>query len=605
VRGALVSADGTIDWYSPDAIGAAPLCWSLIDPAGGALRVGPVREASDAGRRLPGHIQRYRPGTNVLETVLAGARGRQVSILDALPWPGPGRPLPGVLVRVVRALSGPVDVEIEVVPGGPFGAPRQVSPFDGGLVIDRSVIRTGGGVELTSQPLGRDRPRWRGVGRLLEGETMVVTIGQVDDGEVLSPDGAMRLIEETETAWRSWLAPLAYSGAYARAVERSGLVVRSLTGSGGGPCAAGTTSLPRRDGSERTADDRWVRWRDAATAVGGWAALGLPEDAEAAEHWLKVAALGAPLPWPGALDPDGQPVPDREELSLAGRRRSQPVVAGRSPELRDLDLYGDVLAAYGASTRGLGGAGGVAPLADAMPALSEAADWVADHWAAPDSGVWETPGPPAALVASRVQAWFALDRMARLARAANPLDLQAAAWQDESRRVIRWLEAYGLADDGGLRRAAGGEGGEGGEGGGDDEPDAALLRVAWRGPWPVAHPVVPATVDRVLDRLGSEGLIYRHSERVDDGLAGLDQPDLLASLWAVRALAVLGRWEEAHERMEAVLRFGGDGADESPGLGVLSEAADPLTGELLGNLPSASTHLAVVEAALALEAGPR
>ncbi len=582
------------------------MCWSLLDPAGGALRVGPVRETSDAGRRLPAHRQRYQPGTNVLETVLAGPRGRQVSVLDAVPWPGPGRPLPGLLVRVVRALSGPVDIEIEIVPGGPFGPPRQVSPFDGGLVIDRSVIRTGGGVELSSQPLGRDRPRWRGERRLLEGESMVVTIGPVDDPEALSPDGAMRLLAETETAWQSWLAPLAYSGPYAEAVERSALAVRSLTGSGGAPSAAGTTSLPRRDGSERTADDRWVRWRDAATAVGVWAALGLPEDAEAAEHWLRTSAMGAPLPWPGALDPDGQPAPELEVLGLAGRRRSQPVVVGRTASLRDLDIYGDVVAAYGASTRGIGGAGGVAPLADAMPALADAADWLADHWTEPDSGVWETAGPPADLVASRVQAWFALDRMAGLARAANPLDLQAAAWQDESRRVLAWLESYGLADDGGLRRAAGGEGEAGGGafGPGEDEPDAALLRVAWRGPWPTEHPVVPATVNRVLDRLGSEGLIYRHSERVDDGAAGPDRPDLLASLWAVRALATLQRWDEAHERIETVLAFGGSSATGDPGLGVLSEAADPLSGELLGNLPAAATHLAVVEAALALGAGP-
>ena len=370
------------------------------------------------------------------------------------------------------------------------------------------------------------------------------------------------------------------------------------------PAGTAASAPPTTDGFDR---------RDAATAVGVWAALGLPEDAEAAEHWLRTAALGAPLPWPGALDPDAQPAPELEILGLAGRRRSQPVVVGRAASLRDLDMYGDVVAAYGASTRGFGGAGGVAPLADAMPALADAADWLADHWVEPDSGVWETAGPPADLVASRVQAWYALDRMARLARAANPLDLKAAAWQDESRQVLAWLDSYGVAADGGLRRAAGGEGEAGGAGGGagangagEDEPDAALLRMAWRGPWPIEHPVVPATVNRVLDRLGSEGLIYRHSERVDDGAAGPDRPDLLASLWAVRALATLHRWDEAHERMERVLAFGGTsttgGGD--PGLGVLGEAADPLSGELLGNLPSAATHLAVVEAALALGAGP-
>ena len=54
-----------------------------------------------------------------------------------------------------------------------------------------------------------------------------------------------------------------------------------------------------------------------------------------------------------------------------------------------------------------------------------------------------------------MQAWSALDRMARLGRAANPLDLQAAAWHQEARRVLAWLETDGVAADGGLRRDGG------------------------------------------------------------------------------------------------------------------------------------------------------
>ena len=180
--------------------------------------------------------------------------------------------------------------------------------------------------------------------------------------------------------------------------------------------------------------------------------------------------------------------------------------------------------------------------------------------------------------------------MARLGRAANPLDLQAAAWHQEARRLLTWLDTEGMASDHGLRR-------DGAPGRGD-EPDAALLRIAWRGPWPLAHPSVTATVDRILEQLGSNGFVYRHSSQVDDGRAGPDSPDLLASLWAVRALARLGRWEDAHARMETVVAAGGR-------LGLLAEAADPVSGQLMGNLPATAVHLALVDAALALAAGPR
>ncbi len=588
VRGALVSADGTIDWYCPGSLTGPPACWSLLDPAGGAVRIGPVRAASDAGRRLPPYRQSYRAGSNTLETVLRDATGGQLWIVDLLPWAGPGQAVPGQVIRVVTAPAGPVEVEVEVMPAGPWGPAQEVSAFDAGLVVDGMVVRTG--FPLQFEPLGRDAPRWRGVRQLEAGAAMVMTLEPSGEAGARSVESARRAAADTDAAWRSWLAPLVYDGPYRAAVERSLLVVRSLSGLTGPPSGAGTTSLPRRTGSERGADDRWVRVRDAATATSTWAGAGFPEDAEAAEGWLRQVIGDLPLPWPGAVDVDGQPVPDREELNLAGWRRSQPVVTGRTPGLVDLGLYGDVVAAYGASTIGPGGAGGLAPLSSAWPALANAVDWLADHWGEPDAGGWESAGPPGLLVASRLQVWSALDRMARLGWAANPFDLQAAAWHQEARQVLAWLEDAAITADGGLRRdGAPGQG---------DEPDAALLRVAWAGPWPPAHPVVTATVDRVLEQLGSGRFLYRYPPQVDDGHAGPDSPDLLASLWAVRALTRLGRWEEAHDRMEAVVGAGRD-------LGLLSEAVDPLSGELMGNLPSAPVHLALVEAAVALAGGPR
>jgi hypothetical protein len=588
-RGALVAADGTIDWYCPSGFGGLPAYWRLLDPAGGALRIGPERSGSSANRRLPPAEQRYRPDTNVIETIMSGRDGRTISVCDALPWPGPGLDTPGQIVRVVRALSGPVEVEVEVLPAGLLTAARDVAASEDGLVVDEVAMWTG--FRLESEPLDRNTPRWRGVKRLEEGEGLVLTVDRLDADRHLSLDAARQIIEATETAWRSWLAGIAYDGAYGDAVRRSLLAVRSLTGPGGAPVAAGTTSLPRRVGSERNSDDRWVAWRDAAAASRVLAAVGLAEDAEAAERWLRRAVSDAPLPWPAALDPDGQPVPDREELGLAGWRRSQPVVVGRPAGLVDLDGYGDVVGAIGASMSGPGGrSDDPGPLYAAWPALAAAADWVADHWHEPDAGVWQSAGPPGLLVASRVQAWYGLDRMARLARAANPLDLAAVGWQEAARAIVAWLETDGLAFDGGLRRDGAVSAG--------DEPDAALLRITWRGPWPANHPIVRGTVERILDRLSSGRLVYRYSDRVDDGRAGPDSPDLVASLWAVRALAGLERWDEAYERMEAVAGAAGS-------VGLLSEAADPVSGELLGNLPYAAAHLAFVEAALALAGGPR
>lgn len=528
----------------------------------------------------------YRPGTNVVETVTAGPGGRRLSVVDFVPRDGIG----GV-VRLVRALSGPVDVEVEVMTGPerrPGGGSRAIVPHAHGLLLDGRTVSAPARFEAAA--LDRDTGRWRARLRLDADEEVVVTVGFE---EPLSPDAAHRLLEDTELSWRSWSALIGYTGAYLGPVERALLAVRSLIGPSGAPAASGTTSLPRRVGSERSSDDRWVRLADVTTAVGVLADCGLAEDAEAAETWLRGAVETADVPWPAWLDADGQPVAEAEELPLTGWRRSQPVVAGRPRLDPDPGLVGAVCSAVGASTRGPGGrTGDPGQLSAAFSHLAEATDWAADQWRRPDSGRWEIERPYRLYTAGRIGVWSALDRMARLARQANPLDLRAAAWQQEGRELLSWLETEAVTADGALRLD--------GAPGSADETDAALLCVAWSGPWPTAHPVVPATVARVLERLSSGPLLYRYSDRVSDERAGPDHPDLESSFFAVRALAALGRWEEAHERMEAVT-----GLLDRAGPGLPAETADPVSGELFGNFPSTAGALALVAAALALENGPR
>ena len=109
--------------------------------------------------------------------------------------------------------------------------------------------------------------------------------------------------------------------------------------------------------------------------------------------------------------------------------------------------------------------------------------------------------------------------------------------------------------------------------------------------------MVQETVDRVLDRLGSGPLVHRYADGLDSK-EGPDNPDLAASFDAVLALARTGRWDEAHGRMEGLLAL-------LEPLGIPAQTADPLSGEIVGNLPATSTALALAEAALALAEGPR
>ncbi len=594
---ALVAADGTIDWWCPGRFDRHAAFFRLIDPDGGALRVGP------SGVPHSG-VQRYDDGTNVLRTRLPAPEG-ELEITDFLPWNGK-RPSDRI-VRLITALRG----QVEVVPGAAFRPARDVSSWSSGIAFGGVIVHTGCAVE------GR-----QGRLTLRSGDRAVVVVEPLDEerrSQPLSVDGALDLAERTTTAWRSHVRPLTYEGPYRANVERSLLALGVLTyGPTGAVVAAPTTSLPQRVGGERNWDYRYAWLRDAALAVGATRDAGLVEAADSSRAWLERILRGADGEGPtGAfplrplydvegllLDPD-----DERELALAGWRGSQPVRVGNAAAGHlQLDFYPELVDALvghphagGAAFPDRGPNPGLLRSVGAQPhtgragfpdrlwaSLTTMADWLAEAWQQPDRGIWQIRGEPRHLTSSKLACWYTLDRMVELARARDPLDLSAAGWRAVSREVVEWLETHGRAAGGRLR----------GDVSPADPADAHLVQLAWRNPWVGDERLVSRTVDRVIARLGSGPFVARYDDYFADGLPAGEGAVVACSFWVVEALACLGRWEEAHERMEALCGFSGP-------LGLLPEQADPANGDFLGNLPHAPSHLSLIRAALALAAGPR
>jgi GH15 family glucan-1,4-alpha-glucosidase len=86
---------------------------------------------------------------------------------------------------------------------------------------------------------------------------------------------------------------------------------------------------------------------------------------------------------------------------------------------------------------------------------------------------------------------------------------------------------------------------------------------------------------------------YRTEEGVD-GLAGEEGTFLLCTFWLAQALAMAGEVDRAREVFERAAAFVND-------LGLLAEEVDPATGDLLGNVPQAFSHIGLVNAAWAID----
>ena len=570
---ALVAADGTIDWWCPARFDADAALFGLLDPGGGAMRVGPAGNGMSLG------AQSYATDSWVVRTTLHGPEG-ELEITDLLPWRGSGHRADGRIVRLLRCLRGVVDVEMEVRPSGRWQArePRGTSAWSEGIAFDGVVVTTG--CDMTSGRAGRVR--------LESGEHHVVTISADGRNEPLSVDHAADLVDRTTKAWASRLAAVTYDGPYASAVRRSLLTLLALTYEPTGAIvAAPTTSLPERVGGERNWDYRYAWVRDASLSADACYDAGLREEGERLLSWLRGVCHWAELPLRPFYDVDGNRLAaDERELALQGWRGSQPVrVGNRAADHLQLDFYADLVdLVHAEQLRSHDSVVG-----SMWDDLVRIGNWLGDAWRSPDRGIWEIRSEPRHLVTSKLSCWWTLHRLSSLAALRNPLDLDGARWRMEAAEVRAWVEAHAFAADGSLRCEASDA---------TDPVDAALLPVAWRNPWPGEPWRAERTVDRVLARLSDGPFVRRYGHDMPDGLPPGEGAFLACSFWAVRALAVFGRWDEAHERMESLLQLAGP-------LGLLSEEVDPTSRELLGNYPQAFSHLALVQAAIALAKGPR
>jgi GH15 family glucan-1,4-alpha-glucosidase len=573
--GALVAPDGAVEWLCTPRFDSPSVFGAILDRAAGAFRFGPRRVRAPISRR-------YLPGTNVLESDWMGEHG-WLAVRDAMaidqnleePLDCDARRM---LVRVATCIEGEAEVTLICEPAFDYARQRQVwEPLGAGrarAIADGNLARLDTDLELSLEG-----SRAYGERTLRAGESCFCCFSwDPDAGPPADADEASALIVEAARFWRRWIERGCFPDhEWTAHLQRAALTLKGLTYKPSGALvAAATTSLPESPGGPRNWDYRYTWVRDASFTL--WSLHIAGFDHEATEFMEFVGRVMA------GLGPDSQimfgidgetELPESALDHLSGYGGARPVRIGNAAyRQRQNDVYGALLDAAYLHSKTKDG------LPDHLwPLVRDQVEGAMETWREPDQGIWEGRGAPKHYVSSKLMAWVALDRGARLARA-HEEHRHAERWQAEADVIRVEILSRGVSERGVFRQHYE-----------TDALDASTLLVPLVRFLPPDDERVRATVLAIADELTDHGLVLRYlPEETDDGLGGAREGTfLICSFWLASAQSEIGAREHARETCRRLL------ANAGP-LGLYAEELDASSGAHLGNFPQAFTHLALINA---------
>ena len=574
---ALVRVDGVIDWLCMPRFDSPSVFGALIGHEnGGCSGITPVSRPFES-------LQRYDPGTNVLETLFRVGGQGVVRLTDFMPWTGDPRASIHEVHRRIECLDGAVELNVIFDPRFDYGRDtpslqvqehgvRAASSSGRAMVavLNGDAIwspRPAGGMESTFR-LSAGQRRW------------MVLSWDAPHAESVAAYRPFEHLRATRHRWREWSRRLDYDGPWRHHVLRSALLLKLLMyAPTGAMVAAPTTSLPEWIGGERNWDYRFAWTRDAAMGVRAMNLIGFVEEARDYFYFVRDTLEHAVDGGPDVMySVDGGPVPDEELLPhLRGFSATGPVRIGNGANTQQqFDTVGALLDAAYLYER----SGGSTTLRT-WRRMCSAVEAAAQRWPSPDHGIWEPRCDPRHNVHSKLMSWLALDRGSQLAPLFGARQ-DATDWRQVAAKIRGDLCANGL--DGRRERFVAAYGTE--------DPDAALLLIPIHGFLDAADPRVDRTVRWVQQELSTGPFLYRYKN--DDGVGGREGAFVLCGFWLAEALALAGRLEEAQQVFVAH-------AQSSNHVGLLAEEIDPGSRELLGNFPQAFSHLGLINAAARID----
>jgi GH15 family glucan-1,4-alpha-glucosidase len=585
---ALVTTDGTVDWFCCPRFDSPSVFASLLDAErGGHFKIAPDRD--DYVTR-----QLYLPDTAILVTRFMTPDGVG-EMHDFMPVTDTGATDRHRLVRQLKVVRGTMRFAMDLQPRFDYGRkPHKLEGSEHGGVFESDggqlTVHAIAPPDLTLQDAGitmeraGDGVRWTRT--LREGQTGGVVLEWMGGPpRRVAPGEVQRLAKETEQFWRGWLHRSTYRGRWREMVTRSAMTLKLMTyAPSGALVAAPTTGLPEQAGGERNWDYRYTWIRDGSFSVYALLGLGYVEEAAAFAAWLRDRGHDASgddsPPLKIMYRVDGSSDLTEETLDhFEGWRGSRPVRIGNgAADQLQLDIYGEAMdSIYLADTVGLQAGH------QGWTKLGRVIDWLCEHWDQPDEGIWETRGGRKDFTYGRFQCWVAVDRAIRMAaRRGRPADL--TRWTTERDAIYHQIMQRGWNPKLGAFT----------QHYGTEVLDSSLLMMPLQGFISPRDPMWLSTLEAMDRELVSDSLVYRYNAAASpDGLAGDEGTFSLCTFWYVDALARAGRLDEARLTFEKMHTYANH-------LGLYSEEIGS-TGEQLGNFPQAFSHLALISAAVNLD----
>jgi GH15 family glucan-1,4-alpha-glucosidase len=585
---ALVTTDGSIDWYCCPRFDAPSVFASLLDiKRGGHFRIAPQGHAYVTK-------QLYFPDSAVLITRFL-ATGGVGEVIDFMPIDRPEEVTSHhEIVRLVRVVRGEMRFSLDCQPRFNYArTPHELEMARHGAIFRTPALTLTlhANASVGADPVAlshRDNDVHASF-TLRSGQIVGVVLESASTrkpGEISAEEVREKFLA-TMAFWQDWISQSTYRGRWRELVARSAMTLKLMTyAPTGAPVAALTTGLPEQIGGERNWDYRYTWIRDASFSVYALLGLGYKKEALAFMQWVrdrvpdKVNVNSKTPPLKIMYRVDGSSELHEESLDhLEGYMGSKPVRIGNgAADQLQLDIYGEFLdSAYQGASQGF-------KLAHAAwTRLQGMLDWLCSNWDRPEEGIWETRGGQQPFTYGRLMSWVAFDRALRLAYDQGlPINqLRVTAERDRIYQQIM-ERGWNSKRDAFVQHYN------------TDVLDASNLMMPLVGFISPFDPMWISTLNATDQELVSDSLVYRYDPSASpDGLRGHEGTFSICTYWYVDALARSGRLHDARQVFAKMATYGNH-------LGLFAEQIG-LTGDQQGNFPQAFTHLALINAAMNLD----